>query len=83
MLWWVCQGQGVCETGFCGKGHTVERNLCTAQSGSKERKEKQDGVVYTCNPSTKAVETGRPGIQSHTGVHEILSQEVKGEAGIP
>lgn len=49
----------------------------------RKKEEKQDGVVYTCDPSTEAVETGGPGIQSHTGVREILSQEVKGEAGVP
>lgn len=27
-------------TAFYGKGHTVEKNLCIAQSGSKERKRK-------------------------------------------
>ena len=62
--------------------HGREKSVHSTVWKQKKKEEKQDGVVYTCNPSTEVVETGGPGIQSHTGVHEILSQEVKREAGI-
>ena len=73
----------VCDIILWEGSHSREKSVHSTVRKQRKKEEKQDGVVYTCDPSNEAVETGGPGIQSHTGIREILSQEVKGEAGVP